>query len=1313
MTAGAPAPQDDGEVVALLRDLGPDRTARVAELTVFGSEVPVPRDSVSRLWARTAGLPRSAAGRLRDRLLGTGLLVAAGGGRVLVPVAVVDHLGDRLGADPSWVHRAVVGSHRDLVPVRGGVSAWAELEVEYLWYRLPEHLVEAGLADELTGLLDDPRWVLGRWDRVGPLGLRGDLRKSSDPAHRAMAAAVPARAAWPDRPDEVPLRLAARTPPEDAAARQRLDAAPEERFRSGGPDLAVPYLLALHHVVDAAGPDDAVPADAATLLRALAGAADRVTAPDGAWLAVAGVRPEVRLCDPRTGALLHTLHTPGVGRPAALAVTPDGSWLAAADRDGRVALWRPFTVRGADRTPVRERVRLLMDGPAPGPDHPAVLAVRHHLAHWRGTDGAVAALTSLVADLARVLGPDDAATLGVRHSLARWRAGAGAAHADVLADRVRVLGADHPASLASRHDLACARGDDGDPVGALTDLTAVVADRRRVLGADHPETLTARANLAHRRRAAGADAADDPDDPDTDHLGHVVEDHVRVLGPEHPAVADLRRHLVHWLADRGRPDRAAAVVAPTAHERSGTGPVQRVAQEHLARFVAAAEEGTAGACAELLPPSAAHLAAQALARLPDEERERCDELVVFDGPVAEEVVDRLWARTGGWSPVRGRALRGRLVELGLLDGGAGSAVQVPGEVGRHLRRRVGERRAALHRALVDAHRDLVPVVDGASRWSDLDPARTDWLLRLPAQLERAGLHDERAALLRDPRWTVDALDRRGPDGLAAELGPGPVADVLRREAHLLAPLDPPGSPAATLASRLRPDEADGLRGRLLDGITGPFLARVGPVIADPTPLRRLGGVDIALIAVVVAPDGSWLAGVELDAVHVWDPAEGRRLHRIDGGPYCEPVEHLDGRGCAATPDSTALAVVRGQDVEVIDPRAGVVLRVLDDPDGTAPRLALSPDASWLATTSWEVVLVHDPATGELLAELDGHVAEVAAIAAAPDGSWLATTTGDGADGDEADGEGTAVRIWDPCTGEVCRTLRGTDGEAVELAVAPDGSWLATIGERVQFWDPADGTLLHTAVEADCRNHRAGTVVAVAPDSGSIAYAGREGATVVVRDRYGRRRHVLTTDGYRVDAVAFAPDGRWLATAASVVAQPERVQLWDAATGRLAADLPGRAPIVFAPDGAWLAIADDGGAALWPLPPGPGRPSPARTTVGDPDGSWTAASLDDGTVLVRGPSGGTQHVLRGHRGPVTALAAAPDGTRLASGGHDGTLRVWDPATGRALTALRVGFPPSGLELDGRGRLVARQDDAVHVFELVEGGAAETGGPTGGR
>jgi WD40 repeat protein len=79
--------------------------------------------------------------------------------------------------------------------------------------------------------------------------------------------------------------------------------------------------------------------------------------------------------------------------------------------------------------------------------------------------------------------------------------------------------------------------------------------------------------------------------------------------------------------------------------------------------------------------------------------------------------------------------------------------------------------------------------------------------------------------------------------------------------------------------------------------------------------------------------------------------------------------------------------------------------------------------------------------------LTGHTNEVFALAVAPDGSWLASA-----------GRDETVRIWDPATGTVGHTLTGHTDWVGTLAVAPDGSWLASASAdgTVRIWDPVTG-----------------------------------------------------------------------------------------------------------------------------------------------------------------------------------------------------------------------------------------------------------------
>ncbi|MFD0660099.1 WD40 repeat domain-containing protein [Thermocatellispora tengchongensis] len=80
--------------------------------------------------------------------------------------------------------------------------------------------------------------------------------------------------------------------------------------------------------------------------------------------------------------------------------------------------------------------------------------------------------------------------------------------------------------------------------------------------------------------------------------------------------------------------------------------------------------------------------------------------------------------------------------------------------------------------------------------------------------------------------------------------------------------------------------------------------------------------------------------------------------------------------------------------------------------------------------------------------MTGHEGRLWAAACSPDGGTLATA------GDDA-----VVRLWDPATGHLLRTLTGPARRVSSLAYAPDGASLAAGGDDgvVLVWDlPGDG-----------------------------------------------------------------------------------------------------------------------------------------------------------------------------------------------------------------------------------------------------------------
>ncbi len=123
------------------------------------------------------------------------------------------------------------------------------------------------------------------------------------------------------------------------------------------------------------------------------------------------------------------------------------------------------------------------------------------------------------------------------------------------------------------------------------------------------------------------------------------------------------------------------------------------------------------------------------------------------------------------------------------------------------------------------------------------------------------------------------------------------------------------------------------------------------------------------------------------------------------------------------------------------------------------------------------------------------------------------------------------------------------------------------------------------------------------------------------------------DSARVYAVAFSPDGRWLAGGGTDAI----VKIWDAATGDELLRLPGHKGIVtnlaFAPDGQRLASgADDGAIRIWDVSPTGNR-------------EWLT--------------------LDGHNWVMFGVDFSPDGSLLVTASWDGAVKLWDAQTGAAL------------------------------------------------
>jgi WD40 repeat protein len=210
----------------------------------------------------------------------------------------------------------------------------------------------------------------------------------------------------------------------------------------------------------------------------------------------------------------------------------------------------------------------------------------------------------------------------------------------------------------------------------------------------------------------------------------------------------------------------------------------------------------------------------------------------------------------------------------------------------------------------------------------------------------------------------------------------------------------------------------------------------------------------------------------------------------------------------------------------------------------------------------------------------------------------------------------------------------------------------------------------------------------------------QGAPVVLRGHDGS-----------VNAVAFSPDGKTLATASD----DHLVRLWNVEKPETAARvLQGHAgpvsSVAFSPDGRWLASASrDQTVRLWDLTAAQstgvelrGHTGAVNAAVFSPDGRWLVSASHDQTarlwdLAARPP---TSLVLRGHTDSVNAAAFSPDGRHLFTVSSDHNTRMWDfsgdqPASfvleGHSRPVTSIAFAP-----DGRHFATSSWDTTVRVW-----------------
>lgn len=446
-------------------------------------------------------------------------------------------------------------------------------------------------------------------------------------------------------------------------------------------------------------------------------------------------------------------------------------------------------------------------------------------------------------------------------------------------------------------------------------------------------------------------------------------------------------------------------------------------------------------------------------------------------------------------------------------------------------------------------------------------------------------------------------------------------------------------------------------------------------------------------AIAFSGDGKYFAVGGYDfTVPVFNTADWKRAFTL--------ILHDSTQSLAFSPGGLYIAtggVFHG--VHIFDAKTGKELSALPHPAAVSS-LAFSPDEHYLATGCWDKqARVFDLRSGKTIASISREEM-VDSVSYSTVGRFVAVGelkrqvaiffANGGEQAAKLDDEGAGVR-FSPA-GQTLATIN-SDGARIyslaepvpkvrieheshvhSFAVSRDQRCIATTaGEtlRITDWQGRwvgqisipNADFGEVALTADCSYIAAAAVISGADDSDVVVvYELQHGAQVATLPH---KESIL--------ALAFHPDGKFLATGAAGTEGDERLRVFEIPYGKLVRDLPvkGASALAFSADGRYLSATN----------------------------SVTPAS--DIQVL---DFAAARTVWQSHQDfQAWSLALSSDGAYLAAGTGDATLRVFDVHNGR-LTARIPGSPGAwsvAFSADAKYLAAGAADKKVSVYELSGG------------
>jgi WD40 repeat protein/uncharacterized caspase-like protein len=411
------------------------------------------------------------------------------------------------------------------------------------------------------------------------------------------------------------------------------------------------------------------------------------------------------------------------------------------------------------------------------------------------------------------------------------------------------------------------------------------------------------------------------------------------------------------------------------------------------------------------------------------------------------------------------------------------------------------------------------------------------------------------------------------------------------------------------------------------------------------------------------------------SVKLWEIATGKALRTLPG----------EGRVIAFSPDRQTLASCNLAEIKLWNIVSGQEVQTWKGPRLGVDTIAFNPDGKILASgNSDNTITLWDSAKRQELRVLKGHVAAIAAVALSGDDRVLASGIAAGVAGI---GREDTVKIWDPVTGQLVRSLLGRNS-AYSIALSNDGSRLisGSSGSSVSLWDVSQAEPLRKFMATSADSRFVPDRVALSPDGRLIAAGGRDSTIKLLNVDTGRELFTLKGHKKGIWDLAFSPNGELLASAG----QDATIKLWSVATGQelrtLMSHSGGVGSIAFSPNGKKLASgSQDRMILVWNVDTGDsdgaylGHQGWVNTVAFSPDGKKLASGSEDGEIRIwqvasPGPQGepvvikSPLQTLTGHVGRINSITFSADGKLLVSGGIDASMKLWDVLAGKELASL---------------------------------------------